>query len=125
VSVGNFGNYVFDHWAGGSTGDTEMITANGPATLVAYYRQAAVPISVNAVDASGNSIAGLWVNVYFGGEILLTGYTPLTFQGAQGSNYTVSVSNCGSYIFSEWSNGTTNSSLTITPEYSTTIQADY
>ncbi len=125
VSVGNFGNYVFDHWAGGSTSNTAMVMPNGPTTLVAYYRPSSISVSINAVDAAGNPISGLWLNVYFGGDLLLSGYTPLSFQGASGSTYTVSAFNYGQYMFSQWSTGSTNANLTITPQYSTAILADY
>ncbi|MFI5419777.1 MAG: spherulation-specific family 4 protein [Nitrososphaerales archaeon] len=125
VSVGNFGNYLFDHWAEGSFSNTLMVNASGSTTLLAVYRPSSISLSVIAIDSEGNPISGLWVTAYFGGNLLLSGYTPLTFQGASGSSYTISISNYGSYQFSHWSTGSTNPSVTIIPQYSMTIQADY
>jgi hypothetical protein len=125
VSVGNFGNYVFDHWSDGSTGNTEMVDPSSPTTLIAYYRPAFVSISVNSVDSSGNPIPGLWAQISSGGNIVYSGYTPFTFQGASGIAYTISMWNYGSDIFSEWNTGSTNSSISLTPDSNTALQAIY
>jgi hypothetical protein len=39
VTVGEYRNYVFDHWDNGSTSKSRTVTPNGSTVLVAYYRQ--------------------------------------------------------------------------------------
>jgi hypothetical protein len=39
VTMGEYRNYVFDHWDTGSTSKSRTVTPNSDATLTAYYRQ--------------------------------------------------------------------------------------
>jgi hypothetical protein len=39
VTMGEWQNFVFDHWDNGSTGKSRTITPNSNTVLTAYYRQ--------------------------------------------------------------------------------------
>ena len=128
VSVSNYGNYVFSHWSNGVTSNSITITPTQSTTLVAYYNTGStqVPLTVNSVTLTGSPISGLWTVIRSpNGNILATGYTPFTYAATSGTEYIVSVSNYGSYVFSHWSNGVTSNSITITPTQSTTLYAYY
>jgi spherulation-specific family 4 protein/List-Bact-rpt repeat protein len=84
-----------------------------------------IPLTVNSVDLNGNPITGLWTTVQSNGTTLATGYTPFTYNASTGTKYTVTVANYGSYTFSHWEDGSTNSARTITPTQATTLTAYY
>ncbi len=78
------------------------------AALVADAQPTTSTISVQSVDLSGEPVTGLWTTIASGGVIVESGYTPLTFTGTTGTQYTVTVSNYGSYTFNHWQNGSTS-----------------
>src|SRR5207249_734450 len=82
-------------------------------------------LTVNSVDLSGNSIAGLWTTLESGSTVLTTGYTPITYTVNTGSQYNVTLANYNNYVFDHWEDGTTNSNRTITPTQSATLTAYY
>ncbi|HEU5488376.1 MAG TPA: hypothetical protein VFV16_06085, partial [Candidatus Nitrosotalea sp.] len=59
------------------------------------------------------------------GTTLATGYTPMKFTVPSGSAYTVVSSNYQNYVFNHWGDGTTNSSITISPTQNTTLTEYY
>src|SRR5439155_11303353 len=65
-------------------------------------------LTVNSVDLSGNSIAGLWTTIQSGSTVLTTGYTPMTYTVNSGIQYNVTVANYNNYVFDHWDDGTTN-----------------
>src|SRR3989475_506908 len=82
-------------------------------------------LAVKSVDLSGNSFAGMWTTIQSGGTTVKTGYTPVTFTGTTGTQYTVTVSNYQNNVFNHWDDGSTNAARTITPTQSTTLTAYY
>jgi hypothetical protein len=80
VTMANYGSYVFNHWADGSTGSTKNVAATGPQTLVAYYSSGAAvdpKITVVSADLGGNQIRGLFTTIQSdNGQVFLTGFTP-------------------------------------------------
>jgi hypothetical protein len=48
------------------------------------------------------------------GSILTSGYTPLSFTGNVGTTFTITASNYGPYTFTDWSNGNTSPTQTVT-----------
>lgn len=80
---------------------------------------------IQSTDLNGNPVSGLWTTVASNGNIVATGYTPLTFAGNTGAQYTVTVSNYGQYTFSHWENGNTDPSRTVVLTQSMTLIASY
>jgi hypothetical protein len=80
---------------------------------------------IQSTDMSGNAVTGLWTTVSYNGNVVASGFTPLTFDGTTGAEYTVSVSNYGEYFFSHWENGNASPSRTITLTQSQTLTASY
>ncbi|MGI0086874.1 MAG: fibronectin type III domain-containing protein, partial [Nitrosotalea sp.] len=125
VYAANYQSTIFNHWSNGSTNSSITITPTQNTALVAYY-STPVTITVNSVKLSGTSFTGMWVELHASnGTILATGYTPATFTVTPGVQYTVYAANYQSTIFNHWSNGSTNSSITITPTQNTALVAYY
>jgi Spherulation-specific family 4 len=82
-------------------------------------------VTIDSVDASGNSISGLWTTVWNNGQMVASGYTPYSFNAVPGSTYTVEVANYANYIFDYWAGGSASSSITITPTSNTELSAYY
>jgi hypothetical protein len=104
------------------------------ATLASYYSSLAqslvsqsqtAPVTVQSVDSQGNPISGLWTVVTSGGSVIATGFTPLTFWGTVGTQYAVTVSNYGAYVFNHWDDLTTNPTRVITVTQQATLTAYY
>jgi hypothetical protein len=83
-------------------------------------------LTVRSVDLRGNPISGLWTVVQSAsGAVLQTGFTPLSFTGTVGVQYTISVSNYQTDIFNHWETGSASSVRTLTLGQSTVITAYY
>ena len=80
---------------------------------------------IQSTDMSGNTVTGLWTTVSYSGNVVASGFTPLTFDGTTGAEYTVSITNYGEYFFSHWENGNASPSRTITLTQSQTLTASY
>ena len=143
VTADSYGNYVFNHWNTGSTSQTITVTPSQSTTLTAYYQNTqstttttttttstttpqSVSVTINTVDQSGTAINGLYVVVQSSsGTTLATGFSPMTYYATPGVSNTVTVSDYGVYSFTNWSNGDTSRTITITPTQSTTLTAYY
>ncbi len=84
-----------------------------------------VTITVKTVGLTGNTITGLWTTLISGGSTIKSGYTTKIYSVTAGSTYTVTVANYQNYVFDHWSNGSTNSKITVTPTQSVTLTAYY
>jgi Spherulation-specific family 4 len=85
-----------------------------------------VSLTIQAVAQTGSPIGGLWAVVQSdSGTVLASGYVPLDFRAVPGSNYVVTMSNYGNYLFDQWSNGNTSRSISVTPTQDSTITASY
>jgi hypothetical protein len=130
VSISNYGSDVFSDWSSGSTSAVQTVTLGDSTVETAYYSTGSTPstypIDVNSYSLSGSTITGLWVEVQSSsGAVLATGFTPFSYTGTAGSTYSVSVGSYGSDVFSEWSNGSTDHTYTLTLSQATTLDADY
>ncbi|MDC8451493.1 MAG: fibronectin type III domain-containing protein [Candidatus Nitrosotalea sp.] len=96
------------------------------ATTSAASNTSQLSITVNSVDLTGTAFSGMYVELHTSnGTTLATGYTPMTFTIPSGSAYTVVSSNYQNYVFNHWGDGTTNSSITISPTQNTTLTEYY
>jgi hypothetical protein len=128
VSVANYGSFVFEHWDDGSTSATQDVTVSGSTTLTATYGvelPATASMIVQSYALTGAPIAGLSARVTSNGNNVTTGLTPLTFTGAIGASYTVSIGNSSSYVFANWIGGSTTQAQTVTLTQNTTLIAYY
>src|SRR5574337_1482504 len=96
------------------------------ATTSAASNTSQLSITVNSVDLTGTAFSGMYVELHASnGTTLATGYTPMTFTIPSGSAYTVVSSNYQNYVFNHWGDGTTDSSITISPTQNTTLTEYY
>jgi hypothetical protein len=126
VTVSNYGNDYFSHWGDGSTGSTDTLTVSGATALTAYYTGSLEEsLTVDSITTSGAPLNGMWTVIQSNGNVVASGFTPLTFSGTEGSVYTVTVSNYGNDQFSYWTPANTNPSLVLTLDQDTTVTATY
>lgn len=101
-------------------------SSSSPASSGSSSSTSTVPITVEAVDSSGNPIQGMWTVFQDGyGNVLGTGFTPDTFYANAGEQYQVSAANYGQYVFSHWGDGTTSNTDSVTANGPTTLVAYY
>jgi hypothetical protein len=101
----------------------------GPAAMMA----AAVGLTVDAVDLSGNPVQGVWTTIHSSnGTLVGSGYSPLQFAGKADESYKVAVADYDGKTFHHWKdNDSTDRTRTIhqssaSPEENiTTITAVY
>ena len=128
VTIANYKNYVFRHWEDDSISNSRTINVNDDKTITAYYSTSdkQVTLAVKSVSLSGNSIKGLWVEIYSSnGSLLKTGYTPLSYIVNTGESYNVIMGEWKHYVFDHWDNGSTDISRKITLSQDKTLTAYY
>ena len=101
-----------------ATSTTNSTTTSTPAIPTAT-------ITAISVDLTGKQFSGVWTTVNSSGVTLATGFTPLTFTGAVGLQYLVTVTNWQSIIFVHWDDGSTNLKRTLSPIQDTILTAYY
>jgi Spherulation-specific family 4 len=86
-----------------------------------------IPLTVESVNkATGIQVTGIYTTVLGSNGVTQSGYTPLTEQISAGSSYTVTVSNYGQFVFSQWaSGGSTSMSTSVKETQAATLVADY
>ncbi|MGA2665186.1 MAG: spherulation-specific family 4 protein [Nitrososphaerales archaeon] len=92
---------------------------------LASFLSSTSDLSVQSTDMSGNPTSGISATVTSGGNLVYEGYTPFTFMGTTGAQYTVTVSNHQSEVFSHWQDGTTGASKTVTLSQATALTASF
>jgi hypothetical protein len=126
VSVANYGNFVFAHWDDGSTSAARGVTATGSTTVTATFGTKApttASMTIQSFALNDASITGLSTTVTSNGRSVTTGVTPLAFTGTIGTSYTVSIGNSSSYVFDDWSGGSTSQAQTVTLTQNMTLSA--
>jgi hypothetical protein len=94
-------------------------------TLVADLQPATYSITVNSITSSGAPLNGMYTVVYYNGNVVDTGFTPLSYTGPAGNPYTVCVENYQSLVFAHWDDGLTNSCRTFGLSSDLTLTATY
>lgn len=102
------------------TGEVQLGGIVTPPPTVSEYR-----LTARSADLSGNSLAGLYVNLAKGGAAVAAGYTPFTFSLKSGTAYTVTVSDYQDKVFDHWEDGSTSRTRTVTLTADATITAHY
>src|SRR3989454_8007708 len=85
-----------------------------------------VSLTVNSVELPSNPFAGQWIALRdSSGNIIATGFTPITFTATTGSQYNIHAPDGHLHTFDHWDDGSTNSFRTITPTQDSTLVAYY
>jgi hypothetical protein len=140
---------TFSHWSGGaisgSTSDPAPISISSDSTVTAVYAGSncgaqtssggrtssggggSATITVKSVLQNSALFKGIYVKITSSsGNVVDSGFTPLTFKGVLGDSYTVHAGNWGSYVFTNWEgSGSTNPSATITLSQNAVLTAVY
>ncbi len=124
VNVFNYGSEVFTNWQNGNSSPSQTLTLGPSTTLTAYFAPE-YSIQVQSVLSSGGSLDGMWAGFYQGGSTITSGFTPTTYEGVSGGQYTVCVGNYGSYTFSHWDDGLTNPCRTFGLDSNLVLTATY
>ena len=82
-------------------------------------------VTVQSIGPNGQPLVGMWTTVTSDGNTVATGFTPLTFMGSFGQQYSVSVANYGSDFFSHWGDGSTSPVSSFTLSGASTLTAYY
>ena len=116
VTPSDSGQYIFSHWENGSTSRTRTITLDSSKVITAYFRaesSTTLPsiMLINAMTQNGAEL-NMWATVGSNGNLVKTGFTPLTVTGTSGNSYTVTLSDYQTNMFNHWENGSTENSRT-------------
>lgn len=83
-------------------------------------------LTVSSVDVLNNPLDGIWVQLQSAnGNIIVEGFTPITFNVNQGTQYTVSTNNYMQHVFLYWEDGSVDSTRDITPIENIAMTATY
>ncbi|OLD33439.1 MAG: hypothetical protein AUI61_00935 [Thaumarchaeota archaeon 13_1_40CM_2_39_13_2] len=83
-----------------------------------------VSITISTYSVKGAPINGFWT-VIQSDKNTTTGFSPLSYKGIVGSNYTVTVSNFGNYTFDHWDDGTKDRTRIVAPTQDVKLSAYY
>lgn len=127
VTVANHGERTFDHWEDGSTSDLDwgarrtIENLTEDRTITAFFNIGDF-ITVQSEDTAGNPITGYWTVLYDGsGNVLETGFTPVTFSVQAGQQYSVGMGDFEDFEFDHWKdNDSTANPRSVIPESGTT-----
>lgn len=90
------------------------------------FTQATVTLTVATQYADGAPLSGMWTTLRSSsGQLLATGFSPVTLNVAAGQTYTISVSNYQQTNFHHWDNGSTVAARQIQVSAATTLTAFY
>lgn len=116
-----------------STGGSHTVTASAGAGSVAsaQFTDTSPPVQRTLTVTShmintGATITGYYTNLSSNGQLVSTGFTPVTFTLNSGQQYTVAVSGYGSVVFDHWAdNGSTNPVRALSISSNTMLDAIY
>lgn len=124
VTSSNSGLDVLTQWSTGATANTISLDTQQNIVIAAIYSLGpTVKVDVQTVADNGSAMSGLWTTINQGASLIASGYTPVTFSVAPGTQYNVTVANFANLVFNHWGTGQTTSSLLFTPSGDTTLTA--
>jgi hypothetical protein len=101
-----------------------MLLAGAAAVVLPQNAFAANTLTVKGTSLDGKSL-NMWTTISTGGSTAKSGFTPLSFAGATGATYTITVSDYGSMVFDHWGDGSTARAKTLTLNADSTLTAYY
>ncbi len=84
-----------------------------------------ITLAVKSVDLSGNSISGLWTEIYEEGELVKTGFTSISYTAVSGKQYKICMGDYNVFVFDHWETSNSDRCRTITPTQDQTLTAFY
>jgi hypothetical protein len=120
-SMGNFASYIYI-----TTGQLPNPYTGVPAYfdgLISELSQ--YTITVLSVLTSGASFTGMKAVIYYDGNEVDSGFTPLTYTGPVGNPYTVCVENYQDVVFNHWNGWSTSSCRTFGLDQNVQLIAAY
>jgi hypothetical protein len=87
--------------------------------------QSTVQLTVNTQYVDGASLSGMWTVLSQNGNVIATGFSPITFNLASGASYTISVGDYNDIAFHHWDNDSTTRARAISITSTTAVTAYY
>lgn len=127
VATADYNPYYFDYWDNNCKGRLRTDTSSGAKTFTSYYRSSSPGgLVINAEQVSNCADLGMWTTIYNSqNQIVAQGFTPLTFAGTVGQQYTIVPSDYNQWTFNKWDNGSTARNRALTYSGVDTITAYY
>lgn len=127
VATADYNPYYFDYWDNNCSGRLRTDTSSGAKTFTSYYRSSSPGgLVINAEQISNCANLGMWTTVYNSqNQVVAQGFTPLTFAGTVGQQYTIVPSDYNQWTFNKWDNGSTTRNRVLTYNGVDTITASY
>lgn len=130
ITAYDYTGAYFNHWSTNATTRTISVTATSSlTTLTAVYcptrtgcGSSGPMIAVGSQYSNGTSLAGMYTELQLNGNIVATGFTPVSFPAVNGQSYTVTVSDYGSLYFNKWTDGYSVRTMPVTANGSTTTE---
>jgi hypothetical protein len=124
VQVSSYGNEIFQHWDDGLANQTRTFDVTEKRTLTAFYGPPPKKlIDVQAITATGAPLPGMRAIIESNGSTVASGFTPFSYYGNPGTEYTVTVSNYADYEFSYWNNWSPSHALAFTLQDNSSLTA--
>lgn len=118
-AAGFYGADLFNYTITDGNGGTSTAVVS----ITVKFVPSTYTLAVNSVDMYGNAASGLYTVISKAGTTANTGFTPLSYTGAAGATYSVTVSDYASMLFDHWDNGSTARARTVTLSSDTAITA--
>lgn len=121
VGAGNYGSEYFSQWSDGTTSAfyPVTITDGGSVSLMSMYCSSpgcaeTSSITVSSGYSPNSSLVGMYVILEQSGQILATGFTPVTFAVSGNATYSIVAEDYTNAYFYQWSDGVCSSSRSVT-----------
>lgn len=119
VYVGDYGGQYFNHWSDGvSTRGHPVTIGSTPISLTAIYCGAGgcggASFLVTSQYSGGAGLTGMYTTLSQGTTVIATGFTPASFQVTSGQTYSITVADYTNAYFTQWSNGVSSRTITVT-----------
>jgi Spherulation-specific family 4 len=126
ISLKDSGGFVFDHWGGGGTNSTIVLSPTNATVLTAYSKTSttnASLVTVYTMETSGIPVTGIHTVAAVNGSQVASGYTPFVFVATRGVSYSLTVEDYHNYTFTSWADGSSNRSIMVVPNNDITLNA--
>src|SRR5438445_1474394 len=112
--------------AGSHTVNAKDAASNSASAQFTVTTSTTSTLGVKTQDKNGNTITGFYVSLSQGGTVVASGFSPVNFTVNNSAQYSLAVSDFGSYTFDHWSDtGTTTNPRPISITTDTYITAVY
>jgi Spherulation-specific family 4 len=124
VSLVSSQSLTFLQWSGGSTKPSRSVVLSKPVALTGAFSPN-YAVMIDSATLGGSPLPGLSTVVYYQGNVVQRGFTPMSYVGEKGAQYVFCVQNYQNDVFDHWEDGSTNPCRAITLSQSLEITASY